>query len=265
MRPYIIQEKCIPYDAAEKGSVAVNVSGNAAALFKQWIQNAKAIVFLGGAGVSTESGIPDFRGKSGRFLQKCEQPPEVILSHSYFQTHPEQFYQYYRKAMLHADAKPNDAHFALAQLEKQSKLIAVITQNIDGLHQAAGSKNVLELHGSVLKNHCMRCGKFFAGMMAQRQGIPRCSCGGIIKPDVVLYEEALNPKVLKQSIDAIQSADLFIVGGTSLTVYPAAGFLQYFRGDHLVIVNQTPTPFDSWADLKFSQPIGQLMKECVEV
>lgn len=240
----------------------MNDSSQSVSEFLQWIQNAKSIVFLGGAGVSTESGIPDFRGESGQFVHNGGRSPEEILSHTYFQTHPKQFYQYYREHLLHPDAKPNSAHLALSKLEQQSKLAAIITQNIDGLHQAAGSKNVLELHGSVFKNHCMRCGKSFDGMPSLRQEVPHCSCGGMIKPNVVLYEEALDEQVLRKSIHFLQTADLLIVGGTSLKVYPAAGLLRYFCGEHLVIINQTPTPFDQWADLCFSQPIGELLKEC---
>lgn len=227
---------------------------------EQIIRESDRIVFFGGAGVSTESGIPDFRSVDGLYHQQYDYPPEEILSHHFFQEKPEEFYRFYRAKMLVKNARPNAAHLRLARLEQEGKLTAVVTQNIDGLHQAAGSKRVYELHGSVLRNHCTRCGKFY-GLEAieNSQGIPRCSCGGIIKPDVVLYEEGLDEETVSGAIQAIRKADTLIVGGTSLTVYPAAGFLSYFRGDHLVVINKTPTPADRMADLVLHLPIGQAL------
>ncbi len=221
------------------------------------IAKSKRIVFFGGAGVSTESGIPDFRSVDGLYNQKYDYPPETILSHTFFLRNTEEFYRFYRDKMLIEGAKPNAAHLRLAQLERDGKLTAVVTQNIDGLHTAAGSKNVQELHGSVLRNYCMKCGKFY-GVEAVRNstGVPRCTCGGIIKPDVVLYEESLDSRTLENSVSAIASADLMIVGGTSLAVYPAAGLLRYFRGDDLVVINKSPTPADSSASLLIRDPIG---------
>ena len=220
------------------------------------IRESDRIVFFGGAGVSTESGIPDFRSVDGLYHQQYDYPPEEILSHHFFQEKPEEFYRFYRAKMLVKGAKPNAAHRRLARLEQEGKLTAVVTQNIDGLHQAAGSK----LHGSVHRNHCTRCGRFY-GLEAieESRGIPRCSCGGIIKPDVVLYEEGLEEETVSGAIQAIRKADTLIVGGTSLTVYPAAGFLGYFRGDHLVVINKTPTPADGMADLVLHLPIGQAL------
>lgn len=224
------------------------------------IAQSKSIVFFGGAGVSTESGIPDFRSVDGLYHQQYDYPPEEILSHHFFLEKPEEFYRFYRAKMLVKGAKPNPAHLRLARLEQEGKLTAVVTQNIDGLHQAAGSKRVYELHGSVLRNHCTRCGKFY-GLEAieKSQGVPRCSCGGIIKPDVVLYEEPLDEETVSGAIQAIRKADTLIVGGTSLTVYPAAGFLAYFRGEHLVVINKTPTPADRQADLVLHLPIGEAL------
>ena len=220
------------------------------------ISESSNIVFFGGAGVSTESGIPDFRSVDGLYHQQWDYPPEVILSHSFFMKNPEEFYRFYR-------AK---AHKKLAALEKTGKLKAVITQNIDNLHQMAGSKNVLELHGSVYRNHCMKCGAFYdVEYMKSTQGVPRCpKCGGIIKPDVVLYEESLDSQVLQESVRAISQAEVMIIGGTSLSVYPAASLIDYFRGSHLVVINRDPTPRDSMAQLVISQPIGEVFSQIQE-
>ena len=228
---------------------------------KDWINESDNIVFFGGAGVSTESGIPDFRSVDGLYNQKYKYPPERIISHSFYIQNPEEFYRFYKDRMLFPDAKPNAAHKALAKLEQEGKLKAVITQNIDGLHQMAGSKEVLELHGSVHRNYCMKCGAFCDTELVRRSsGVPRCEkCGGMIKPDVVLYEESLNEKVLDGAIRSIAAADLLIVGGTSLAVYPAAGLLQYFEGDALVLINKGATPMDKNADLLIQQPIGQVL------
>ena len=228
------------------------------------IEQSDDIVFFGGAGVSTESGIPDFRSVDGLYHQHYDEPPETILSHTYFLEHTEAFYRFYREKMLYLDAKPNAAHRALAKLEQMGKLRAIITQNIDGLHQAAGSKNVLELHGSVHRNYCMRCHKAYdAQWMLQSQGVPLCSCGGIVKPDVVLYEEGLDTDTLSRALAYIQAADVLIVGGTSLAVYPAAGLIDYYRGDKLVLINKSPTSFDRRADLLLSESIGQALTEAV--
>ena len=218
------------------------------------------IVFFGGAGVSTESGIPDFRSVDGLYHQQYDYPPETILSHTFYRSHTEEFFRFYRNKMLFPNAQPNAAHKKLAELEAAGKVRAVITQNIDGLHQAAGSKTVLELHGSTLRNYCMKCGRFYdQNEILESTGVPHCECGGVIKPDVVLYEESLNEKVLDGAIRAIAAADLLIVGGTSLAVYPAAGLLQYFRGDALVLINKGATPMDNNADLLIQQPIGQVL------
>ena len=225
------------------------------------IDKSKRIVFFGGAGVSTESGIPDFRSVDGLYNQKYDYPPEQILSHTFFVHKTSEFFRFYRDKMLCLDKKPNKAHYKLAELEKAGKLSAVVTQNIDGLHQAAGSKNVLELHGSIHRNYCMKCGAACdTELVRKSSGVPRCEkCGGMIKPDVVLYEESLNEKVLDGAIRSIAAADLLIVGGTSLAVYPAAGLLQYFRGDALVLINKGATPMDNNADLLIQQPIGQVL------
>ena len=229
---------------------------------KSWIEESGNIVFFGGAGVSTESGIPDFRSQDGLYHQQYDYPPEEILSHSFYMKNPEKFYRFYRNKMLAPGAKPNKAHLALAKLEREGRLKAVITQNIDGLHQAAGSREVLELHGSVHRNHCLRCGKFY-GLEAieNSSGIPRCSCGGMIKPDVVLYEEGLDMDVLNRAVNYISRADVLIVGGTSLTVYPAAGLIDYYRGHKLVLVNRDATGLDSRADLVISGKIGEVLGE----
>lgn len=225
---------------------------------EQWIAQANRIVFFGGAGVSTESGIPDFRSADGLYHQQYEYPPETILSRSFFQRHPDEFFRFYRQKMLFPNTRPNAAHLALARLEQQGKLTAVVTQNIDGLHQAAGSRRVLELHGSVYRNYCMNCNAAFSlADILQSEGIPRCSCGGIIKPDVVLYEEPLDQAVVQNAVEEIRAADLLIIGGTSLAVYPAAAFVDYYHGNRLVIINTTPTPADSRAGLLIREPIGQ--------
>ncbi|MGN0279067.1 MAG: NAD-dependent protein deacylase [Lachnospiraceae bacterium] len=226
---------------------------------RTWVKESNNIVFFGGAGVSTESGIPDFRSVDGLYHQQYDYPPETILSHTFYRRMPEEFYRFYRAKMLCLDAKPNAAHLKLAQWEKEGKLKAVVTQNIDGLHQAAGSKVVLELHGSVLRNYCENCGKFYdAQYILHSEGVPACECGGSIKPDVVLYEEGLNQKTLTDAIRYISEADVLIVGGTSLAVYPAAGLLDYYKGNKLVLVNKTPTPKDSMADLIVQGSIGEI-------
>lgn len=224
------------------------------------VRRSKRIVFFGGAGVSTESGIPDFRSVDGLYNQKWDYPPEVILSHSFFIRNTEEFYRFYREKMLCPDAKPNKAHIRLAQLEEEGKLTAVVTQNIDGLHQAAGSRKVYELHGSVLRNYCMKCGKFHdVKKIMDSKGIPLCECGGTIKPDVVLYEEGLDDATLRGSVEAISKADTLIIGGTSLNVYPAAGLVNYFNGDDLVIINLSPTQMDSKAGLLIQGKIGETL------
>ena len=231
---------------------------------KRILDSAKRIAFLGGAGISTESGIPDFRSSDG--IYKAQQaygvPPEVLLSHDFFLGYPEVFFDYYRKNLIYPDAKPNRAHKALARLEQDGKLNAVITQNIDNLHQLAGSKNVLELHGSVYRNHCMQCRKFYpVEAILKANGVPRCDCGGIIKPDVVLYGEGLDERVLTDSVRAIREADTLIVGGTSLAVYPAAGLIDYFRGKELVLINLSSTPRDSEATLCLHEKIGDALAD----
>lgn len=228
-------------------------------LLRKWIEESNNIVFFGGAGVSTESGIPDFRSVDGLYHQQYDYPPETILSHTFYRKKPEEFFRFYRAKMLCLDAEPNAAHRKLAQWEKEGKLKAVVTQNIDGLHQKAGSRRVLELHGSVLRNYCENCGKFYdAEYILHSQGIPRCECGGCIKPDVVLYEEGLDQQTLSDSISFISNADILIVGGTSLAVYPAAGLLDYYRGNKLVLINRTATPKDSMADLVIQGSIGEI-------
>ena len=226
---------------------------------KELVDGSNNIVFFGGAGVSTESGIPDFRSTDGLYHQQYDYPPETILSHSFFMRNPEEFYRFYKNKMLCLDAKPNMAHKKLAELEKAGKLKAVITQNIDGLHQAAGSKEVLELHGSVHRNYCMKCGKFYdAEYMLHAEGVPTCSCGRMIKPDVVLYEEGLDMTVMSKSIQAIRDADVLIIGGTSLIVYPAAGLIDYYRGNKLAVINMSVTSQDKNADLVIQEPIGKV-------
>ena len=227
--------------------------------FKSLINKSNNIVFFGGAGVSTESGIPDFRSKDGLYNQKYKYPPEEILSHTFFMNKTEEFYDFYREKMNSLKYKPNITHFKLAKLEEEGKLKAVITQNIDGLHQKGGSKNVLELHGSVLRNYCMKCKKFFdAKYIFEGKGIPKCECGGIIKPDVVLYEEGLDDKTVSKAISAIKNADLLIVAGTSLTVYPASGLISYFRGENLVLINKDITPYDNRANLVIHEALGKV-------
>ena len=229
---------------------------------RSWIAESNRIVFFGGAGVSTESGIPDFRSVDGLYHQKFDYPPETILSHSFFYSNTEDFYKFYREKMLVTDIEPNRAHKALAKLEAEGKLSAVVTQNIDGLHQKAGSKNVYELHGSVHRNYCRRCAQFYSGEdLLQTTGVPRCTCGGLIKPDVVLYEEGLDGDCIENSVHAIANADLLIVGGTSLTVYPAAGLIRYYRGSRLVLINRDETPYDHNADLIFRESIGYVLEE----
>ena len=227
---------------------------------KQWIDESTNIVFFGGAGVSTESGIPDFRSVDGLYNQKYDYPPETILSHSFYMSHTEEFYRFYHDKMLCLDAKPNAAHLKLAELEQAGKLKAVITQNIDGLHQMAGSREVLELHGSVHRNYCRKCAKLFdATYMKNQTGVPRCDeCGGDIKPDVVLYEEGLDTQTMQKSLMYLSEADVLIIGGTSLAVYPAAGLIDYFQGKHLIVINMSPTPRDRFADLCIQEPIGQV-------
>ncbi len=224
------------------------------------IDESEKIVFFGGAGVSTESGIPDFRSVDGLYNQKYDYPPEEILSHTFFEQNTEEFYRFYKDKMLCMDKKPNKAHNKLAELEQAGKLTAIVTQNIDGLHQAAGSKNVYELHGSVLRNYCRKCGKFHsAEYIKQSTGVPKCECGGVIKPDVVLYEEGLDDKTVSNALTAIQNCDTIIIAGTSLTVYPAAGFVRYFRGNNKVLINRDETPFDGSADLVFHEKVGELL------
>lgn len=232
---------------------------------RSWIAESNRIVFFGGAGVSTESGIPDFRSVDGLYHQKYDYPPETILSHSFFYSNTEDFYKFYREKMLVTNIEPNRAHLALAKLEQQGKLQAVVTQNIDGLHQKAGSKRVYELHGSVHRNYCRRCARFYSGEDLQKTtGVPRCTCGGLIKPDVVLYEEGLDGDCIEGSVTAIANADLLIVGGTSLTVYPAAGLIRYYRGNRLVLINRDETPYDHNADLIFRESIGHVLEEATK-
>lgn len=235
-------------------------------LLKTWVQESKNVVFFGGAGVSTESGIPDFRSVDGLYNQEYDYPPETILSHTFYLKKPEEFYRFYRNKMLFPEVKPNRAHLALAKLEQEGKVKAVITQNIDGLHQAAGSREVLELHGTVHRNYCERCGKFYSmDHILSCEGIPRCSCGGIIKPDVVLYEEGLDDSVLSRSIQHIRNADVLITGGTSLVVYPAAGLIDYYRGNKLVLINKSATSRDSQADLVICGSVGEALAEAAEL
>ena len=227
-----------------------------------WIKSSKKIVFFGGAGVSTESGLKDFRSKDGLYNEKYDYPPEEILSHSFFINKTEEFYKFYRDKLDTRNFKPNITHEVLALLEKKGKLSSVITQNIDGFHQDAGSKKVLELHGSIKRNYCMDCGKFYdEKIVFESSDIPKCDCGGIIKPDVVLYEEGLDSETIKETIHEISNCDLLIIGGTSLNVYPAAGFIRYFRGKHLVLINRDITPYDSMCDLVIHDNLGKVFEE----
>ncbi|MCI9311160.1 MAG: NAD-dependent protein deacylase [Lawsonibacter sp.] len=227
---------------------------------QQWIDESRAIVFFGGAGVSTESGIPDFRSVDGLYNQKYAWPPEQILSRTFFDAQPEEFYRFYRDKMLCLDAQPNAAHKKLAELEAAGRLRSVVTQNIDGLHQLAGSKRVWELHGSVHRNYCMKCRKpYGVTEIKEGTGVPRCACGGTVKPDVVLYEEGLDSATIEGAVADIQAADLLIIGGTSLAVYPAAGLINYYRGSRLVLINKSPTPYDHRASLAINLPIGEVL------
>lgn len=231
-------------------------------ILRTWITGSDNIVFFGGAGVSTESGIPDFRSVDGLYHQKFDYPPETILSHHFFYAHTDYFYRFYREKLLAPDVEPNAAHKTLARWEREGKLRAVVTQNIDGLHQKAGSREVLELHGSVLRNYCEKCGKFYGlETILHSEGVPRCSCGGTVKPDVVLYEESLDEDVMDRALRYIQSADLLIIGGTSLVVYPAAGLVRYFRGRHLVVINKGETGGRVGADLTIDGPIGEVLSQ----
>ena len=227
---------------------------------QSWIRDSQNIVFFGGAGVSTESNIPDFRRQDGLYHQSYQYPPETILSHRFFMQQTEEFFRFYREKMLYLQAQPNQAHLQLAKWEREGRLKGVITQNIDGLHQKAGSRHVVELHGSVLRNHCMQCGKAYtAEEMAQSRGVPRCVCGGVIKPDVVLYEESLNGADIEEAVRLIENAEVLIVGGTSLAVYPAAGLIDYYRGDRLVLINRDATPYDRRANLLIQEKIGWVL------
>jgi len=229
---------------------------------KQWVEESNNIVFFGGAGVSTESGIPDFRSTDGLYNQEYDYPPETILSHTFYRRNPQEFFRFYKNKMLYLDAEPNAAHKKLAEWESRGKLKAIVTQNIDGLHQKAGSQKVYELHGSVLRNYCEECGKFF-GVEAVKnaEDVPYCECGGMIKPDVVLYEEGLDQRTIEESVRAIQNADMLIIGGTSLAVYPATGLIDYYSGNKLVLVNKTPTPRDGMADLVVHGSIGEIFSQ----
>lgn len=229
---------------------------------KTWVDEAQRIVFFGGAGVSTESGIPDFRSVDGLYNQKFKYPPETIISHSFFERRPEEFFDFYKEKMLPLGFEPNVTHKVLARWEREGKLLAVVTQNIDGLHQKAGSRNVLELHGSVLRNYCVRCHKSYsAEFVKNSKGVPLCDCGGVVKPDVVLYEESLDQDVMYRAARAISEADMLIVGGTSLTVYPAAGMIRYYRGSRLVLINRDATPYDDEADLVLHESLGEVFRQ----
>ena len=228
-------------------------------LLKNWIDSSDNVVFFGGAGVSTESGIPDFRSVDGLYNQQWKYPPETILSHSFFVRYPEEYYRFHREKLVIDGVKPNAAHLKLAELEREGKLRAVITQNIDGLHQAAGSKNVLELHGSILRSYCSACGKPYpADKMNHGEGVPHCSCGGVIRPDIVLYEELLDESIMTRALHYISEADVLIIGGTSLNVYPAAGLINYYRGNKLALINLGSTPYDNEADLVINEKIGRV-------
>lgn len=227
---------------------------------QKMIDQSSRIVFFGGAGVSTESGIPDFRSADGIYSHKGRFSPEQIVSHTFFMRHTKDFYEFYKEKMMILDAKPNAAHLKLAEMENAGKLTAVVTQNIDGLHQAAGSRRVYELHGSIHRNYCMNCGKFYdAAYVKNSEGIPKCSCGGVVKPDVVLYEEGLDPQTIQDAVEAIASADMLLIGGTSLVVYPAAGFIDYFRGKHLAVINKSETAKNIRSELMISAPIGEIL------
>ncbi len=227
---------------------------------KRWVSESNQMVAFTGAGVSTESGVPDFRSVDGLYNQKFEYPPETIISHSFYLRNPEYFFRFYREKMMPLEVQPNITHFTLAKWEREGHLAAVVTQNIDGLHQKAGSRRVYELHGSILRNYCTQCGKFYpAEFVKNSNGIPRCGCGGIVKPDVVLYEEGLNDRVVEGALEAISQADMLLVAGTSLTVYPAAGFLRYYRGNRLVLINRDPTPYDDRADLVIHDSLGKVL------
>ncbi len=229
---------------------------------QKMIDESSRIVFFGGAGVSTESGIPDFRSADGIYHQQYKYSPEQVVSHTFFMRYPEAFYEFYKEKMMALDAKPNPAHRKLAELEKAGKLTAVVTQNIDGLHQAAGSRNVYELHGSIHRNYCMKCGEFYdAEYVKNYDGVPRCECGGMIKPDVVLYEEGLDQNTIQGAVRAISQADMLIIGGTSLVVYPAAGFIDYFQGKYLAVINKSETARSVRADLTIAAPIGEVMSK----
>lgn len=231
-------------------------------ILKQWVQESNRIVFFGGAGVSTESGIPDFRSVDGLYNQKFDYPPEQIISHSFYKRDPSYFFRFYREKMLPLGFKPNVTHLKLAQWEEEGKVLGIVTQNIDGLHQKAGSQKVYELHGSVLRNYCVNCGKFHpAEFIKDHPDVPRCTCGGIVKPDVVLYEESLDGDTIEGAVCAIQNADLLIVAGTSLTVYPAAGLVNYYRGNRMVLINRDVTPYDNYANLVFHQSLGEIFSE----
>ena len=233
--------------------------------FVDWVDKCDNIVFFGGAGVSTESGIPDFRSPDGLYNQKYKYPPETIISHSFYLRYPEEFYRFYKDKMLYPDSEPGITHLALAKLEQQGKLKAVVTQNIDGLHQKAGNKNVIELHGSVLRNYCERCHRFYGiESIINSSGIPTCECGGIIKPDVVLYEEGLDEDNITAAIEYIRNADMLVVGGSSLGVYPAAGLIDYYRGDKLVLINKSQTPYDGKADLLINVPLADVFGRFIE-
>ena len=228
-------------------------------LLKNWIDSSDNVVFFGGAGVSTESGIPDFRSVDGLYNQQWKYPPETILSHSFFVRYPEEYYRFHREKLVIDGVKPNAAHLKLAELEREGKLREVITQNIDGLHQAAGSKNVLELHGSILRSYCSACGKPYpADKMNHGEGVPHCSCGGVIRPDIVLYEEPLNESIMTRALHYISEAEVLIIGGTSLNVYPAAGLINYYRGNKLALINLGSTPYDNEADLVINEKIGRV-------
>ena len=227
---------------------------------RRWVSESHRMVAFTGAGVSTESGVPDFRSVDGLYNQKFEYPPETIISHSFYLRNPEYFFRFYREKMMPLEVQPNITHFTLAKWEREGHLAAVVTQNIDGLHQKAGSRRVYELHGSILRNYCTQCGKFYpAEFVKNSNGIPRCGCGGIVKPDVVLYEEGLNEQTVEGALEAISQADMLLVAGTSLTVYPAAGFLRYYPGNRLVLINRDPTPYDDRADLVIHDSLGKVL------